>query len=546
MAVYEYVTENGDVDTIEVDEVIPETPAGRRRLQQLIDERTAARAAAAPAPAPIRMTPGQPETRLSGSLDPMQNVRGMSVLDQLRAMRAGPTEEQPPTTTFRNIVRAERPETAVEAFRARGLRAIPDAMEDLGIVSEMGATTGGELAGQRIGGALGAPLGPGGLAAGTALGGAVGATTGLAAERLATGEGMPSPRELATEFGMSLVPGFAEPVLKRLGRALTRRTPAAQIIRREAATELAREIPERAFHPMSRREAGQLFDAVRQSGVQFDLGDVAQGIADLTQGQTDELLRTVRRLDRLHSTGGRWEALVKGIAEDTVATHDIGDLQALHSAMRERIESVGPFEAQQLLRDFNDDLDRAIFQAPTSDAGEVARGQLRDARRAWARIRGAEELGELLENAIGTTSDASRDLISVATLSNQLRRNTTPLAKAVNRALDATPGGRRAFDETMKDVRRFFRVVETPLASDVAGLARMPIIGGIMREISDQMLRDPEEVSRIMRPLIEEAKAVVRAPDKALPAGKAAAIVNLLRRAFLPDEMESGLTEMLP
>ena len=74
----------------------------------------------------------------------------------------------------------------------------------------------------------------------------------------------------------------------------------------------------------------------------------------------------------------------------------------------------------------------------------------------------------------------------------------------------------------------------------------MSLIGGIMREISDQMLRDPEEVSRIMRPLIEEAKAVVRAPDKALPAGKAAAIVNLLRRAFLPDDADAQLGSMFP
>ena len=297
---------------------------------------------------------------------------------------------------------------------------------------------------------------------------------------------------------------------------------------------------------MSRREAGALFNAVRQSGVQFDLSDAAAGIADLTQGQTDELLRTVRRLDRAHGTGGRWDALVRGIAEDAVGAHDIGDLQALHSAMRERIESVGPFEAQQLLRDFNDDIDRAIFQSPTSAAGEDVRKQLRAGRRAWARLRGAEELGQLLENAIGTTSDASRDMLSVATLRNQLRRNTTPLAKAVNRALKNTPGGQAAFEDAMKEVQRFFRVIETPIASDVAGIFRTFPFSVIGRELSDQMLRDPEEVSLIMRPLVKRAKEIVLEPDAAFPAGKAAAIANLLRRAFLPDEAKEALGSMFP
>ena len=254
----------------------------------------------------------------------------------------------------------------------------------------------------------------------------------------------------------------------------------------------------------------------------------------------------MRRLDLKNATGGRWEALVQGIMQGPVGSHDIGDLQALHSAVRQRIEEVGPFEAKQFLRDFNEDIDEAIFRSPTTQAGSQIRADLAAARQGWARLRGAEELGEMFENAIGSTSDARRDLLSVATFQNQLRRNRTPLARSVNRALDTTPGGRDAFNASMEDVRQFFRVIETPLASDVAGAARFFMIGGVMREISDQMLENPADVSRLMRPLIDEARAVVRAPDKALPAGKIAAIANLLRRAFFPTGEQEGITSLVP
>lgn len=457
--------------------------------------------------------------RLSGSTDPFQDVRGMSVLEQIRAMFTGDVpEDRPPQTTFTEIFEAEGPQTLQEGF------------ESLGMAGEIGATTGAELIGQRVGGALGAPFGPPGIALGTAGGGALGSGAGLVLSRKLQGRPGPTMTELGTEMGLSALPEFAEPAVKRMFRGMLRQSPAAQILRREEATRLARETPQRAFQPTTRAEAGALFDAVRDSGVQFDLGSVAAGLGDLTEGQVNDVLREVRRLDRQNLTGGRWEGTIRGILDESVGTHDIGDLQAMHSALRKRIEGMKTFEGQQLLQDLADDIDEAIFTAPTTPGGAEARAQLGEARRQWARIRGAEELGEFLEDSIGTTSDASRELLSFATLRNQLRRNRTPRAKAVNRALDATPGARPIFDEAMTEVQQFFQLIERPIGSDVTGLARSSIVGEMMRQLGDMMLRNPEEVPALMRRVTAVANRTLLDPTQPLAAGRAAAAFNALRR----------------
>jgi hypothetical protein len=479
----------------------------------------------------LRALDRDPIERLSGSLEPLALSGKMSILDQIKAFTAG--SETPPEPSFR--------------FEEELIRAAPPGVQTALNVAGMGAETGVDIAaeatGQKLGGLAGGMLVPGGRIPGRILGGVAAGTISSLLRKQAKDEEI-SPLGTGVDIAASVLPEALEQPTRAVGQAFLRRTPFSQITRRDEAKEIIRRAPGQIFQPKSREDVGALFDKVRESEVSLDLTPISEGLLDLTQGKSDDILRTVKRLDNENLTGGRWEALIRGVLDDSRGVHDMGDLQNLHSQIRIRIKGLKSPEARDTLQDFNNDIDRAIFQGLTDAAADspagIAGATLREAREGWARIRGSEELSDMLEKAITVTSDASRELLTLPRLVNELRRNKSNLAKAVNRSLKFTPGGQAAWEKALGEVKELFEVIERPLAADVTGISRTFPFNVILRELSDALLRQPAQTGAMINRLRPLAKDVVLNASRQAggPGVVAATISGLLRRGL--QELQGG------
>jgi hypothetical protein len=379
--------------------------------------------------------------------------------------------------------------------------------------------------GEMIGQSAGSAVLPG---PGTAIGGTVGAVTGLTAGTLATEGRWPTWKEIGREAVWSAVPEIAESTVRGIVRHIGRGTQGGRLIRLDEAARRARDLPG-VFQAPPRQQVGQQFDAVRASGLQLDTGIMQQEIQGLRQGKYEDLLAEVRRIDRGHKTGRRYEQLVENLRNPgpgvRVAGWPVGDLQQLRSAVRARAEELTSHEARQLLEDFQGAVDDAI------DAG-IARGRvptgmtvadLQEARRQWARVRAHEDLSTLVERTIDVTPDLTMSSFKLKQLANSLRRNEGPLAQRINRALDQT-GTRGAFQRDIEEVSQLYQTVELPLA-DVFGIWRAPGFA-VVRQMISGVLASPTG-RQIFRDAIIEGRG-------RLSLNGFAAAVNAARR-------ESGL-----
>jgi hypothetical protein len=342
----------------------------------------------------------------------------------------------------------------------------------------------GEMTGQAIGSAL---L-PG---VGTAVGGTVGAVTGMTAETLAREGRLPTWKEVGREAVWSAVPEVAESTLRGVARMVGRGTRGGQLIRFDEAARRARDQLPAVFQAQTRQQVGAEFDAVRASGVQLDVQPLRQELQRLNPGNYDQVLEEVRGLDNRHGTGTTYQQIVASLRQPGQGLRgvQIGTLQDLRSALRQRIERLPTHGARQQLQDVQDAVDAAI------DAG-IARGrvatgmtvqQLQEARRQWGRVRAAEDLGVLVERSIRGTGDLSMGTLNLRQMADYLRRNEGDLAQRINRALDHTPGARAAFQREMDDIAQLYRTVELPMA-DVMGIWRMPGFAAIRQIISNTLI----------------------------------------------------------
>jgi len=411
-----------------------------------------------------------------------------------------------------------------------------------GTVGEMVATGGAEFLGQLGGGALGARVGLPKI--GATIGGSLASGLGLAGQRVLTGQGLPSLGEVGAEMGFSAVGETAAMLLKRAKQAFPRGTPQAQIVRRTEAAEVMRTSPQEIFLAPEKATVTKLFDDVRASGEQIVLNDVAKFLDDFrvtgAPGKIGEIQREIRALDRLNKTGGRWDALFTRLKAGS-AVDDIGDLQQLHSQIRKLTEAGGEFEAVKLMRDFNREIDNAIFSGLKAAPASPNAQKLLEARRGWARLRATEELDDFIEDNIDTTSDAVFDMFSLNRFSTALRRGRTRAAQAVNRSLKATPGAEGAMKKVLADVQPLFATIEKSIASDVSGIQRAPFVGQLMRQTGKFLITDPKKLPGFLEGIQTGLKADVVGKAKPVRPGVLASIINLARRAVTPEGFEEDI-----
>lgn len=373
-------------------------------------------------------------------------------------------------------------------------------------------------AGERAGFLVAGPLGAG-----------AGAGIGLYIERKMRGEPV-TPYEVGMETALSFLPEAAESTVRGVARQMGRMSRGGGQLRMDEVARRAHEVAPRIFDAPERQATSALFDQVRQSGVRMDATALVDELQRLTPGKYADVLSEIQRLDTQHKTGGRFATLFESLRQGNTAAlvqgADIGDLQQLHSALRVRGDSLKAAEARQLLRDVNDAVDATIFSGGLKGTPSAAQQDipevLRTAREQWARIRRAEDLGQLL-----TTSPVSKlthggemRAFDLNRLLNMLSDNRAPLAQSVNRAFVRQPEAGQQFTAFLDEMRRLLPGGTIQL-SDTQGLRRFAAIAGADRMLSAVLTHPTGQ--RLFRDAILEGRG--RLSINAL-----AEIVNTMRR----------------
>ena len=400
----------------------------------------------------------------------------------------------------------------------------------------------GPTVGEAAGQSLGMMTGPAAPVAKPVLG-AVGAAGGLAVERYLRGEVPPTTGELLMEAGLTLVPEAAESAMRsgigrRIGQRIIRRTAekrlpvvqstrAGQVLRHAEAFKRAEGSGARIFESPSEEAVKQLFDDVRASGAQVPTDLPRSFLGQLDDTEAKRLLRELRRADatlnnRYRSIGIDKTSDMAMQFEDIMTggdpVLDIGDMQDLRSALRERIQSISNPEMIDLLEDTKDIVDTAIDSAIGS-----APTELRQARNAYRRYKAAEEFETLLlQKSSLPTGRGNVRTLRLGSLRQELKQNKSRSAQNLNQILDSVPGARERLDGTLNNLETLYKQIELTGGGDVTGVTRQPFIAAMFNGLSEIMLND------VGLQMFEEA---VIAEKGKISANTIALIVGVVRRA---------------
>ena len=476
------------LDELEKDPEFQRLPRDRREairqeMQRHLAEPVPATAPVAPPPA--GEAPGAPAPQLETPGDAPQ----ADIVRQRTAYQMGESPTPPPV-----VAKPGNPPLGPEVaqFREDLITQTPSVLQRL---LRIGGDIAAGIAGQR-----------GGMAAQQALTGTPGGTVGRIAggaaltvalhaiEQKAQTGNYPEAKELLIDTLWQVGPQVAEEVLRGVGTYLLRGTPGARVIAFDEAARRARVLVDTTFPHAERETIGQMFEAVRQSGVTAEMTPLVQYMNALTPGKQKEVLSLVAQLDGRLMTGGRFGHELNQLltqAQSGRTGLDIGEAQYLSSEIRKRLARIQTPEARDLLGGLRDAIDQGVFSGKTvgtTPAGNVPT-VLQEARRQYARAMAADDLSELIERKI-TGNPAASDLwsLNLRSLRDDLRRNSSELAQSVNRALDLTPGARQTFETNLEGVARFYNTIETSIGSDVAGLRRWAIVAEFSRMLSSVML----------------------------------------------------------
>jgi hypothetical protein len=321
----------------------------------------------------------------------------------------------------------------------------------------------------------------------------MGTTGGQALEDYINKDQAPTLSGLGQQFAGNLVSDLAFQGAESLGRGalrgIARNIPAGAKIRFDAAAQRARQLAARTFQPLPLDEISPMFEQVRNSGVRVADDTTTSFLTQLQQGRYDDLLHEVRQIDRAAKNGGLYEDLLGRLrgagAEEGVSRIglDIGEAQTLSSGIRKRLEATNAeYQGRQLLKDFRESLDSDIFSGAAVGPEAVSPGAtqqlLQNARREYARFRGAEELSGLVEDNIRSTPDLKQQSFALNNLVDALRKDRTKVAQDVNRALEYTPNARGNFDKEIDELAKNFQTIEVVMA-DVTGIRRNPVVAGL-------------------------------------------------------------------
>jgi hypothetical protein len=305
-----------------------------------------------------------------------------------------------------------------------------------GFNADTASATGGEIVGRIAGGAVAGPVG-------AAVGGGLVAAGSLGISRLARGEDV-STGELATEFGLSLLPDVAlragRGVLEGAQRLLSRTRPGIEESTRLGADRL-KEIGDNLFKPPEQKAIDQAFEAVRQSGTRLD----PQAFAGSVKGLTDDSFKQIRAaLGRIDAPPGKQAGPLREGAQqlldklrqtEDVTNIDLGTIQHIRSQIQKRAYS-RPAQAGDLF-DFVDIIDEFVGNARVVGGSQQGVQILQQARDLSARQKFHAEFSAFVEHRVARTQSSGRSRsLNLGEIERLLTRPQGKAAERASRALD--------------------------------------------------------------------------------------------------------------
>jgi hypothetical protein len=349
--------------------------------------------------------------------------------------------------------------------------------------------------------------------------GALGAATGLTLERLLAGKPV-TLKEVGGEATLSLLPEIAETAirssrpLKSAGKKiiestasnkmpLFRGTRAGELLQRNKVFRSLRGTGREIFNAPTKEALGPMFEMVRNSGTPIPTRLLNEHLDLLDSRDISKVLQQINRADAVLNLRYKKLGQIRNVSmlkkyrqlldPKQIATFDIGELQDLSSALKERMREIGSnAEIENILDDLIDSIDGAIDSAFDSNPA-----LLREARIGWYRAQAAEEWeNALMQHSSLPTGRANLRTINFSTFQDQLqkaRQGVEGVRRSMvrlNKYMKGVPGASERADRFLDFVRSNFRQIGVSGDSDTVGLARAPFIGAIFRGIGEVMLSD--------------------------------------------------------
>jgi hypothetical protein len=327
----------------------------------------------------------------------------------------------------------------------------------VGAVTGMG--TDPRNVGELLGSAL--PVGPW-----RSVTGALGAGVGEGVRQWWEGEPF-APGKIGQEMAYSALPQIFESAGRAALKTAARGTTTGKTMLREEAAQQARQAPARIFQPKPADEISLAFTQVRQTQLPIDPSAMSTHVQSMSPGRQADLRHELTILDREHATGGRYVQLYDDLQQGRAGAQDIGALQDMRSALRQRAERLEKApDRQQFVRDMQHvvdyTIDHGLVQGARGAQAPATREMLHQARSDWARRMAADDMSGMVEQHIRSGPDLQSVSLNLAGFYDDIRKERSSISQSVNRALDLTPGGRERFEASMRDVARNFQYVTLP------------------------------------------------------------------------------------
>lgn len=359
--------------------------------------------------------------------------------------------------------------------------------------------------------------------------GAAGSALGFTLESVLNRGKFPTWKELAVEAAGAAIP---EIVAGGIGRTLGAGAREAaflgkpgRILRRAEQFQMGQDAAMGIFNAPTKEVVDSAYKAVRESGRQVDISELAldimnrfrpgerrmlanemgkvDGIINARTGNTQsrQFQELFDRLETIaHPRPAPKSSLIDPVTnqpftlpEPTPPNAEItlGDIETLRSGIGARLQKLrkNPGRETLILEDFKENLDRAIESQLTSRGNDPAVEQLLKARDAHHRFASAQDLGQFMLEHSKLTRSPTREIweINLNGVLEDLAKNTKTSAKNLNRHLDAIPGARENWNNFVNDAAQLNRIIEVSMTG-TPGIDNIPFMSLVTRGLGESIV----------------------------------------------------------
>lgn len=356
---------------------------------------------------------------------------------------------------------------------------------------------GGPTLGEAVGNLATAPLGP----FVRPVGGAIGAAAGLYAARKATGRDV-TAGEMALEGALSILPETLEEPARRFFKWSVSKSRRFKQVAEDAAEGIATQLKNTAFDPPNRADVDNLFSMVSNSGTKVDTSGIVTDLQGFDQKEMKRLQAFVEKLGTdprspsAPSMGRRLSAALEMISKGTPIDMDIGELNALRSALNKKI-SYGEGHPTSLDDEVFgrtvDMIDYAIDQTLAAGGKNAGTAKmLKEARGQWHRYKAADELGTLISRSpiSGYTRGGQFRTFNLGALKQAIENPRNKLEQQIARNFNTIPGSKEEVLATIGRLEKVMKTIDVDVPTESIGqMLNMPrMLGTILSSVSSRRM----------------------------------------------------------